>query len=310
MTILVTMFAISIVTIILPVHMLDADAQPLSDATGLVNRFDVMRDNSTFEVSIVANFDVPDVQYDQEQQMLTLYIDSSLDNNVGEVVLPIKVLDGEITFELNGQSYTPTINSNDDIYFILLNFTGTGDNQLVVYGESNTQQSSTGGGCLVATAAYGTELGPEIQLLREIRDKNVQSTVSGAIFMSAFNHVYYAFSPTVADWERQYPTFREITKLVITPMIFSLHVLEHADTELELVALGMLTILTNIGMYAGLPIGAIIVYRKKIKRKQSLVGSFNLSGGSKLTNLTLNFRNNESCIKIYTKVQKYFPNKL
>ena len=44
-----------------------------------------------------------------------------------------------------------------------------------------------GGGCLIATAAYGSEMAPQVQLLREIRDNQLMNTESGTAFMGAFN---------------------------------------------------------------------------------------------------------------------------
>ena len=82
-----------------------------------------------------------------------------------------------------------------------------------------------GGGCLIATATFGTELAPQVQLLREIRDERLLSTQSGSSFMSAFNSVYYTFSPTVSDLEREIPFVRHIVKHAITPMIYSLNVM-------------------------------------------------------------------------------------
>ena len=64
-------------------------------------------------------------------------------------------------------------------------------------------QESKGGGCLIATATYGSELAPQVQLLREIRDNNLLNTESGSAFMETFNDIYYSFSPTIADYERE-----------------------------------------------------------------------------------------------------------
>jgi hypothetical protein len=88
-------------------------------------------------------------------------------------------------------------------------------------------------GCLIATAAFGSELAPQVQMLRETRDNVVMQTSSGAAFMTAFNTVYYSFAPTVADWEQQNPAFKEIVKTAITPMISTLAILNHVDIDSE-----------------------------------------------------------------------------
>lgn len=94
-------------------------------------------------------------------------------------------------------------------------------------------QSPQGGGCLVATAAFGSELAPQVQMLRETRDNIVMKTQSGAAFMIAFNSVYYSFAPTVADWERQNPVFKETMKITITPLITTLSILNYVDIDSE-----------------------------------------------------------------------------
>ena len=111
------------------------------------------------------------------------------------------------------------------------------------------------GGCLIATAAFGSELAPQVQQLRELRDNTVLATESGAAFMSGFNTVYYAFSPAVADLERENPAFREAVKAALTPMLSSLSLLSHADidTESEMLGYGMAVALLNLGMYVGIP---------------------------------------------------------
>ncbi|WP_428325558.1 CFI-box-CTERM domain-containing protein [Nitrosopumilus sp.] len=112
-----------------------------------------------------------------------------------------------------------------------------------------------GGGCLIATAAYGTELAPQIQLLREVRDNTVLSTTSGATFMTGFNTLYYSFAPTVADWERENPMFKESVRAFITPMISTLSIMTLADdgSEVEVLGLGISVIALNLAMYIAAP---------------------------------------------------------
>jgi len=123
-----------------------------------------------------------------------------------------------------------------------------------------------GGGCLIATAAFGSELAPQIQFLREIRDNTVLQTESGSAFMIGFNQFYYSFSPAVADYERENPVFKEAVKLTLTPLLTSLTLLQYADidSESEMLGYGISIILLNIGMYFVAP--AILIM--KIKKKK------------------------------------------
>ena len=130
--------------------------------------------------------------------------------------------------------------------------------------KSSTEESSEeGGGCLIATATYGSELAPQVQLLREIRDNQLMNTESGSAFMSGFNELYYSFSPIIADYERENPLFKETVKLGLTPMLSTLTIMENAESESEVLGLGLSVITLNLGMYLGIP--AIIVIG--IKRK-------------------------------------------
>ncbi|MGY5150628.1 MAG: CFI-box-CTERM domain-containing protein [Candidatus Nitrosopumilus sp. bin_68KS] len=126
------------------------------------------------------------------------------------------------------------------------------------------------GGCLIATAAYGTELAPQVQFLREVRDNTVLSTVSGTAFMSGFNTVYYSFAPTVADWERENPIFQEAVRVFITPMLSTLSIMSLADngSEVEVLGLGISVIVLNLGMYIAAP--ALIGFKvhKHIKSRK------------------------------------------
>jgi hypothetical protein len=131
----------------------------------------------------------------------------------------------------------------------------------IIVGESldqPTNQTEEGGGCLIATAAYGSEMSPQVQLLREIRDNQLMNTESGTAFMSAFNNVYYSFSPIIADMERQSPMFKEVVKLGLTPMLSSLSLMESANSESEVLGLGLSVIALNLAMYLGVPAFGII----------------------------------------------------
>jgi hypothetical protein len=123
-----------------------------------------------------------------------------------------------------------------------------------------------GGGCLIATAAFGSELSPQVQFLREIRDNTILQTESGTSFMAGFNQFYYSFSPVIADYERENPAFKEAVKLTLTPLLTSLTLLQYADinSESEMLGYGIGVILLNIGMYFVAPAVLIITIKKRI----------------------------------------------
>ncbi len=128
------------------------------------------------------------------------------------------------------------------------------------------EQNERGGGCLIATAAYGSEMAPQIQFLREIRDNTVLQTESGTSFMTGFNQFYYSFSPVIADYERENPAFKETVKLALTPMLTSLAILNYVDidSEAEMLGYGIGIILLNIGMYFVAP--AVIIMKIKNRK--------------------------------------------
>jgi hypothetical protein len=256
-----------------------AFAAPLSDKTGLLNRLDVKTGGQEFEVETIANYDVTDFKFDEGQKRLTLYISSGLENNLGEVLMPKELLSGNFTFYLNDQPYSPNVRFNDRIYFITLNFTGSGDNKLDIIGtdylknfnETSTpiqKETTPKGGCLIATATFGSELAPQVQQLREIRDNKLLASESGKIFMNSFDAFYYSFSPTIADYERENPLFKEAVKIAITPMISSLSILNYVDmnSEASILGFGASLLALNLGMYFVAP--AIIVVKITKLRKQ------------------------------------------
>ena len=84
------------------------------------------------------------------------------------------------------------------------------------------------------------------------------NTESGSAFMSGFNELYYSFSPTIADMERDSPMFKEAVKLGLTPMLSSLAIMQNAESESEVLGLGLSVIALNLGMYLGVPAFGIL----------------------------------------------------
>jgi len=94
----------------------------------------------------------------------------------------------------------------------------------------------------------------------------VLQTESGSAFMTGFNQFYYSFSPTIADYERENPAFKETVKIAITPLLTSLAILNYVDidSEEEMLGYGIGVILLNIGMYFVAP--AVVIFKIKNRK--------------------------------------------
>ena len=202
--------------------------------------------------------------------MLQFNIESGHDKeNVAEIIIPLDLIDSELTVLLDGKEVTAKVNKTNKSSVVMVEFDGKDKRTLDVIATEYLEisvEKSNGGGCLVATAAFGSEISPQVQLLREIRDNTVLQTESGINFMTGFNYFYYLFSPTIADYERENPAFKEAVKLTLTPLLASLTLLHYADidSESEMLGYGIGVILLNIGMYFVAPAVLIMTVRKRI----------------------------------------------
>jgi len=131
--------------------------------------------------------------------------------------------------------------------------------------NSGPNSSQEGGGCLIATATFGSELAPQVQQLRELRDNTILSTKIGSEFMSGFNQFYYTFSPNIADLQRENPVFKEAVKITITPLLTTLSILNFVDIDSEekMLGYGIGIILLNIGLYF---VGPVLIFQKLGKK--------------------------------------------
>ena len=118
--------------VITPVH-----GQLLSDATGLIHRIDIQTSGYDFEVVLTANFDLLDYTFDKNNKQLILYLDTGLEDNLGEIIIPTTLLSGDLTFYLNDQEFFPKVQSDEKINFITMTFTGLGNNVVKITGTES-----------------------------------------------------------------------------------------------------------------------------------------------------------------------------
>jgi len=92
----------------------------------------------------------------------------------------------------------------------------------VQFSMSSSQSQSSQ--CVIATAAYGSELAGPVQFLRNFRDIDVDRTVLGHSFLLAFNAWYYWWAPSIARLESGNAGLRATVRIVILPLLGTLYV--------------------------------------------------------------------------------------
>ena len=230
----------------------------------------ISTDGHNFEITFTANFLISSHTFSTNDKILQFNIETGLEKeNVGEIMIPRDLIDGEFTVLLDGEEISANVNQTGSSSVISIEFDEKGKHTLDIIATKYLGvelERSKGGGCLIATAAFGSELAPQVQQLRELRDNTVLQTESGTSFMTGFNHFYYSFSPAIADYERENPTFKEAVKLILAPLLTSLTLLQYADidSESEMLGYGIGVILLNIGMYFVAPAVLIMKIGKRV----------------------------------------------
>ena len=263
------MFFISI--LLITTNLAAFGAEQSARDVGFVNKYMVNTDGRSFEIVIAANFLVSSMTFSANDKMLKFNIETGLEKeNITEIIIPRDLIDGEFTVLLDNEETSYKLSSTAKTSVITVIFDGKGKYTLDIVATKYLEIASekpSGGGCLIATAAFDSEMAPQIQFLREIRDGKVMVTQSGSAFMNGFNQFYYSFSPAVADYERENPMFKEAVKLSLTPLLTSLAILNYVDidTEQEMLGYGIGVILLNIGMYFVAPAAVIIAIKNRRK---------------------------------------------
>ncbi|MBT4607604.1 MAG: hypothetical protein HOC52_11705, partial [Thiotrichales bacterium] len=90
-----------------------------------------------------------------------------------------------------------------------------------------------GGGCFIATAAYGSYEAPYVKLLRDFRDQVLLTNGAGQWFVEQ----YYSYSPPAADWIREREAVKSVVRLALVPLIATSWVILEASLMQQLLVL-------------------------------------------------------------------------
>jgi len=131
----------------------------------------------------------------------------------------------------------------------------------VQFSTSQTQSSQ----CVIATAAYGSELARPVQFLRNFRDMDVNRTFLGHHFLSAFNAWYYSWAPAIARLEWGNSELRAAVRTAILPLLGTLYVSSilfdwlHFNPELAVLISGIAASST-LGIIYLTPVTLMVAY--------------------------------------------------
>jgi Concanavalin A-like lectin/glucanases superfamily len=113
--------------------------------------------------------------------------------------------------------------------------------------------SSGGGGCFIATAAYGSLMEPHVIILRDFRDRFLLENRIG----KAFVNFYYKHSPPIADLISKHANWRGLVRISLLPIV---------GMSWAALKLGLLPTIALMFFCGFCLIGATIFRRKKVKK--------------------------------------------
>jgi streptogramin lyase len=170
----------------------------------------------------------------------------------------------------NVVALTPGGTATSQLLITAPNSVRSGDYSILVTATGGTLTKTASvnlsvSGCLIATATYGSAAAPEVQLLRDFRDRQILNTFAGANFMAFFNAWYYSFSPQVAGYENSNPPARAAMSYLLYPLIGVLHVssltytLLGAQPEVAVIVAGLIATMSIGCIYLALPLTATLL---------------------------------------------------
>ena len=114
-----------------------ANAVPLSDKTGLKFTFPVKTDGHSFIVEATGNLDVTNLDFNKEEKTITLFVQSSLENNSLEFSFPNTLIGGDYTVFLDNDEFIAEIQTGSNVTFVTMDFSGIGKHKIEISGTTS-----------------------------------------------------------------------------------------------------------------------------------------------------------------------------
>ena len=128
------------------------------EAPGLKKVVTIETGGYQFDVEVVATFQVDEIDFSEDDKKITFYITNGITNNLAEIQIPINLINGDLTFFLDGQEIFPLVRQNAQISFVTLEFEGKGERTLEVIGTTYLPEFSEIAPLVLASALIGLVL--------------------------------------------------------------------------------------------------------------------------------------------------------
>ena len=99
---------------------------------------------------------------------------------------------------------------------------------------------SPAGGCFIATAAYGTPMAEEIQILRDFRDEYLLTNPVGQTLVD----LYYRNSPPIAEFITEHPSLKPIVRAGLLPAVAMSTIAVNATLTENIAIIGLLALVS------------------------------------------------------------------
>ncbi len=174
--------------------------------------------------------------------------------------------------------YRVDVNSRDDLSFWNVNGKSqtSGSTYTIQAGPpTSTPSVSNAPPCIIATAAYGSGLAPEVAYMRLVRDEMIGSNRIGRILVNGWNSFYYSWSPTVAGWIASSNSLQATFRILLLPLVGTIHAtafIYNAVASINPTSASVIAFLfaafSSTTLYILSPLFALTVVAKRIRRSR------------------------------------------